>query len=130
MATVAALSDIQKIRKRNGSQVPFDPAKITAAVAKALAATNTTLRSPEQITENVVGRLRESGFHESMAPGVEAVQDMVETVLIDMGCGDAAKSYILYRNSHKQLREKNVACLRRTRLMTCPRTLISIPCAC
>ena len=69
-------------------------------------ASKTTLHTSAEITENVMSRPLAGGYHRSMSPSVESVQDMVETALIDMGCAEAAKAYILYRSEHKRLREE------------------------
>ena len=104
--TAATTLDIRMIRKRNGSLMPFESHKITTAIAKALAATNTDCHKPEDLTDEVVSRLRASGYSKTVVPSVESVQDMVETVLIDTNHAGAAKAYILYRHEHTARREE------------------------
>ncbi|MEM2923844.1 MAG: ATP cone domain-containing protein, partial [Candidatus Nitrosocaldus sp.] len=110
-------SAIGKIRKRDGSIVEFQTAKITNAIYKALVAT----RRPdyalaERLAEKVVQRLIKQGFDASNIPGVEDVQDIVETVLIDEGLADTAKAYILYRHERRRIREEKMKILERSRL--------------
>lgn len=110
-------SAIGKIRKRDGSIVEFQIAKITNAIYKALVAT----RRPdyalaERLAEKVVQRLIKQGFDASNIPGVEDVQDIVETVLIDEGLADTAKAYILYRHERRRIREEKMKILERSRL--------------
>ncbi|MEM2517118.1 MAG: adenosylcobalamin-dependent ribonucleoside-diphosphate reductase [Candidatus Nitrosocaldus sp.] len=110
-------SAIGKIRKRDGSIVEFQISKITNAIYKALVAT----RRPdyalaERLAEKVVQRLIKQGFDASNIPGVEDVQDIVETVLIDEGLADTAKAYILYRHERRRIREEKMKILERSRL--------------
>jgi ribonucleoside-diphosphate reductase alpha chain len=110
-------SAIGKIKKRDGSVVDFQTVKITNAIYKALVATNRQDYSlAESLAEKVVQRLIKQGFNSSNIPGVEDVQDMVETVLIDEGLADTAKAYILYRHERRRIREEKMKILERTRL--------------
>jgi len=110
-------SAIGKIKKRDGSIVDFQTVKITNAIYKALVATNRQDYSlAESLAEKVVQRLIKQGFNSSNIPGVEDVQDIVETVLIDEGLADTAKAYILYRHERRRIREEKMKILERTRL--------------
>jgi anaerobic ribonucleoside-triphosphate reductase len=92
------------IKKRNGIIVPFRPDKITAAIARAGAATG-------EYDEESAGRLalRVLNLAQQALPGgipsVEQVQDIVEEVLISSQYRRTAKAYIIYREQHARIRE-------------------------
>lgn len=93
---------IYKIRKRNGAIVSFDRTKIEQAISKAIvAAGGTDFEQVAQMTDQVLARLSE---YEDDIPGVELVQDTVETVLIKAGHDAVAKCYITYRQQRSQQR--------------------------
>lgn len=96
---------VTKIRKRDGSVVPFNGDKITEAIWKAVKAVGGHDRGrAEQLKELVIKEI-EKTRHENEIPEVEEVQDMVEKVLIEEGHAKVAKAYILYRKSHDELRD-------------------------
>jgi len=95
---------MQYIVKRDGRVVPFNEAKITTAIWKAMRAVgNPDERAAEALCE-VVTRGLDSRFVGEY-PTVEEIQDLVEDVLVSAGKTRAAKSYILYRKQHENLRE-------------------------
>ena len=93
-----------KIRKRDGRLDRFDAGKITAAIAKAGAATG-------EFGEDVAKRLtiKVLGMAEKLFDGkimtVEEIQDIVEEVLLGSSYRKTAKAYIIYRDQHARLRE-------------------------
>lgn len=97
---------IPKIRKRNGTVVPFDFSKIERAIAKAMHATGEG--SPEEalmVAHRVVSDLvRTARKHKDFIPSVEGTQDEVERQLILSDYVTTAKSYILYRAERSKLR--------------------------
>lgn len=96
---------ITKIRKRLGDIVDFDEKKIVVAINKALQAVNVSDKDlSEKLTKEVVKRLNEK-FHQNSIPAVEEVQDIVEEVLIEKNQVKAARSYIIYREQHRQIRD-------------------------
>ena len=102
---------LDKIIKRDGREVDFDPEKITTAILKAFVATGSAKgeKDARELTCQVVEEIQRS---ESIGvPSVEEVQDTVERVLIENGFVRTAKSYILYRAERNRAREMN------TRLM-------------
>ncbi len=110
-------SIIGRIRKRDGSIVDFQTIKITNAIYKALVATKRAdYPLAERLAEKVVERLVKQGFNVDNIPGVEDVQDIVETVLIDEGFAETAKAYILYRHERRRIREEKMKILERNRL--------------
>ncbi|MBF0100762.1 MAG: ribonucleoside triphosphate reductase [Desulfobacterales bacterium] len=93
----------EKIKKRNGNIVEFDPVKITAAVTKAGQATGEfNEREAKKLTLKVVTLARQ--IHIGPVPEVEEIQDIVERVLLDSPFYKTAKAYILYREQHNQIR--------------------------
>lgn len=114
---------IKTIRKRDGSQQPFDLEKITAAVARALVDTGEGDRAiAEEVAElahkKVVAMCVQAGTAESGsdlakkcidgAPAVEEIQDLVEQALMEKNYFTTAKAYIIYRNERKKLRERDI----------------------
>ncbi|MBU0595925.1 ribonucleoside triphosphate reductase [Candidatus Bipolaricaulota bacterium] len=95
---------MQFIVKRDGRVVPFDQAKITTAVWKAM-------RSVGEVDELAAAALSDrvtttlDGEFVGEYPTVEEIQDLVEQVLIVDGRPRVAKAYILYRKQHEDLRE-------------------------
>jgi ribonucleoside-diphosphate reductase alpha chain len=94
---------LDKIRKRDGSVVPFEPVKIATAIRKAIEAVGEGEPSQaEELTREVTDKL-EARFIEDI-PMVEEVQDLVEEALIAQGLPRTAKSYILYREHRAEIR--------------------------
>ena len=99
------------IIKRDGREVSFDAAKITAAILKAFQASGSAKSesTAKKLTDQVVDELNKNETLD--VPSVEDIQDTVERVLIEHGYVRTAKSYILYRAERSRVREMN------TRLM-------------
>ncbi len=96
---------ISSIRKRNGEIVAYDNFKIANAIFKAAEAAGETdfgvaIALGKKVEEKIAER-----FHPKSIPAVEEIQDIVEKMLMDEGHGRIAKSYILYREQHRRLRE-------------------------
>lgn len=97
---------IKFIKKRDGNIVPFDKIHITAAIFKAMTVSGEgSEKDAEKVTEEVVKDLTKK-YDKDGFPGVENIQDIVETNLILMDYAKAAKSYILYRQERARLREQ------------------------
>jgi ribonucleoside-diphosphate reductase alpha chain len=94
--------DISQIQKRDGSVVPFDAHKIQLAIQKALTATGTDSSVAGELTDQVV-KLVQTRLGRA-TPTVEQVQDGVEEVLMNRGCPNVAKAYILYRQQRADVR--------------------------
>ena len=94
----------EKIRKRDGREVPFDPSKITEAIFKAAQAQGgQNYQKALELTLEVMRVLGEQ--YEGNVFSVEDVQDVVEKVLIENGHARTAKAYILYRAQRTRYRE-------------------------
>jgi hypothetical protein len=103
---MSAVPRIQRMKKRDGREVPYDRRKIESAVARAEAAAgNPQPGFPAEITD-VVERLLERRFPDPALaiPGIEDVQDLVERALVEMGAAAVAKTFILYREKRAQVR--------------------------
>ena len=96
-----------KIIKRSGAEVPFDITKIIAAITKA----NAQVPEDEQMTPMQIRRIAESVEKacERMerAPGVEEIQEQVETQIMAHGAYEVAKKYITYRYTRTLVRQSN-----------------------
>ncbi|MEW5826621.1 MAG: ribonucleoside triphosphate reductase [Candidatus Bipolaricaulota bacterium] len=91
------------IVKRDGRTVPFDAAKITTAIWKAMKEVGEGDEFLAQgLAVRVIRRL-ETRFAGEF-PTVEEIQDAVEESLIAKGLARTAKAYILYRKQHEDLR--------------------------
>jgi len=96
---------VKYVRKRDGRIVKFDQQKIMNAIFKALTATGKGgTVSAKKLSEKVV-KLINLRFKEDEVPTVEQIQDIVEEVLILEGLVEVAKSYILYREQRRRVRE-------------------------
>jgi ribonucleoside-diphosphate reductase alpha chain len=94
---------VSRIRKRDGSIVPFDASKIEKAVQKALVATKADAEGlASRLSGAVVEILEERSGGKT--PTVEQVQDIVEEVLMTRGFPDTARAYILYRQQRADVR--------------------------
>ncbi len=95
---------MDKIIKRDGSVVPFNPENIYVAIEKALKATNEDVSLAKTIGDEVIEEVKKK--FGSLKPTVEDIQDVVEDRLIENGKYETAKAYIIYRQSRTALREK------------------------
>lgn len=97
---------IKFIKKRDGNIVPFDKTHISAAILKAMAVSGEgSEKDVEKVTDQVIKDLTKK-YGKDGFPGVENIQDIVETNLILMDYAKAAKAYILYRQERARLREQ------------------------
>ena len=105
--------DQHKVIRRNGSVVPFEPAKISIAMSKAFIAVNggqgaASARVRElvgQLTATVVSALLRRQPHGGTLH-IEDIQDQVELSLMRSGEHDVARSYVLYREERTRERAK------------------------
>ena len=94
----------EKIRKRDGRIVPFDPERITNAISKAGAATGEFDREmAAKFTIKVLAIAQQ--VIKDRIPTVEEIQDIVEEVLMASPYRRTAKAYIIYREQHARIRE-------------------------
>jgi len=92
------------VTKRDGKIADYDISKISSALKKAFDACG------RQYNDNIIDFLAlkvTSDFEPKIDNGmihVEEIQDSAETVLVQAGYADVAKSYILYRRQREKLR--------------------------
>jgi anaerobic ribonucleoside-triphosphate reductase len=96
---------ISRIKKRDGTVVDFVQRKITNAVYKAMESHGILDKQAAKSISDIVTFMIEDKFGGYTIPSVEQIQDIVEMVLMKQGYHDIAKSYILYRERHKDIRE-------------------------
>lgn len=88
-----------QVVKRDGSIEEFNVDKIISAVEKAFKSCN---KKMPQYLYDMIGTL--FGTLEGDTIGIEEIQNKVEDVLMNDKHFDVAKSYIIYREQHKQAR--------------------------
>lgn len=93
--------------KRNGQIVPFDHEKISNAIRKA----NASVAENDRMSEDDINKIMINVVNECSKAteniGVEDIQDLVETGIMEAGAFAVAKHYITYRYQHSQIRQKN-----------------------
>ena len=96
-----------KIIKRNGSEVQFDPTKISVAIGKA----NSAIDEKNRISDAQIAAITAAVVVKCNAlthtPSVEEVQDMVELELHNSGSFEISKEYITYRYKRNMARVTN-----------------------
>lgn len=121
---------ITRIRKRDGRVVDFGKSKISNAIYKALVATGKPdYRLTETLSDKVMQKMVQHGYAStevSAIPSVEDVQDIVESILIEEGLSDTAKSYILYRHERRKIRDEKMKILNKKTSMKWIRCLMLI----
>jgi len=96
---------LSRIKKRDGTVVDFIQDKITNAVYKAMEANGLENWETAKTVSDIATFMVEDRFGGYTVPSVEQIQDIVELVLMKRGYHEIAKSYILYRERHKEIRE-------------------------
>ncbi len=101
---------VPQIEKRDGRLVAFDFDKISAAILKAMSASEEGDQDDAAlVAHQVAGELsRFAKKYKSFLPTVEGMQDSVEKYLILNDYVKTAKNYILYRDKRSQLRAAHV----------------------
>jgi uridine kinase len=103
------MTAIQRVIKRNGTVVTFNPDRITNAIYRAAVAVGGRDRSiAESLTQQVIEYLRQV-VPPGEIPTVEDVQDVVEKILIENGHARTAKTYILYRYEQSRRRRSKIS---------------------
>ena len=97
-----------KIRKRDGKFANFDEQKIAEAIGKAGKASkefgpDVAKKLAKKVVDIAPEKIRRK------IPTVEEIQDVVEEVLISSKYRQTAKSYIIYREKHAEIREMALA---------------------
>src|SRR5262245_39199413 len=111
---------LEFVQKRDGRVVPFQRQKIADAVARAMEAAGepdprfaaevagiVELTLLERAHESVPAERPASGEGGGAASGpphIDAIQDLVERALMELGRGAVAKAYILHRDMRARVR--------------------------
>ena len=112
-SSISNAFDQYRVIRRNGSVVPFNPAKISIAMTKAFiavgggqgAASARVRELVEKLAATVVGALLRSQPHGGTLH-IEDIQDQVELSLMRSGEHDVARAYVLYREQRTRERAK------------------------
>jgi len=111
-----SFQQIQQVRKRDGSLVPYDFHKLEVAIVKAMYSA-LEAKDPDNdstfIARNVESQFRRaatlvmqaSSVRPELAPSVESIQDAIERELMLQGYTRTAKAFILYREERAKLRQ-------------------------
>jgi ribonucleoside-diphosphate reductase alpha chain len=101
-----------KVIRRNGTVAPFDANKISIAVTKAfLAVEGDNASGSPRVNEkvkNLIQRITDTFLRRMPTGGtinIEDIQDQVELTLMREGEHKVARSYVLYREERRKLRE-------------------------
>src|SRR3989338_5246953 len=101
---------VKQVTKRDGSLAKFDVNKITAGIFKAVESVGgSDIGEAKRLGELAASAIEEK-FHDDI-PNIEEIQDIVEKVLVEQGHSKTVKSYILYREKRRELREYRKAIL-------------------
>lgn len=92
---------MKTIIKRSMAEQPYFPEKITKAMIKAFKSVGETYDDDK--VNKLLARVEEKFGNREKAE-VEEIQDIVEQVMMESGCYNAAKSYILYREKRSEMR--------------------------
>ncbi len=96
---------VSKVQKRNGEIADFNEEKIKNAVFKAVTASKAgDGEISKKVSDRVIDLIARR-FKKDEIPMVEQIQDIVEEVLILEGLVETAKSFILYREKRREIRE-------------------------
>jgi len=99
------ISPPKRIKKRDGKIVPYDKKKIADAIwAAAESVGGKDKKLARELADKVEFQLALK-YGSDKIPSVENIQDIVEKTLIEEGHAKTAKAYILYRDTHKKIRE-------------------------
>ncbi len=104
MNMVLKIKKITQVKKRTGEIVDFNKLKIRNAILKAMKSVDEVNESLLDVVVEKTILVLESKFINKI-PSVEDVSDAIEYVLIATEITNVAKSFILYREEKRKLRE-------------------------
>ncbi len=108
-AELKAKNNIEKVQKRDGRIVAFEQEEITEAIHKAVTATGQGDGEVSKKVSDKVVSLLNRRFKKGEVPNIEQIQDIVEEALMLEDLVETAKSYILYREQRRAIREASRA---------------------
>lgn len=95
----------QRLIKRDGAEVDFDQNRIQRALVKAGEVTREFDETEASLLTQQIIKVISHRFSDHKIADVEAVQDIVEQVLISANHIQTARAYIGYRQQHQRLRQ-------------------------
>ena len=95
----------QRLIKRDGAEVKFDQNRIQQALVKAGEVTQEFSETEASLLTQQIIKVISHRFSDHNIADVEAVQDIIEQVLISANHIQTARAYIGYRQRHQQLRQ-------------------------
>ena len=100
----------EKIRKRDGSEATFDQDKIIRAIFRAALEVLRDEKRASQVADSVGKTVlaKIASLYKDKTCSVEEVQDIVEEALMEAGYSSIARSYIVYRQAHQDIRQVKV----------------------
>ena len=93
-----------RIRRRDGSQTPFDSDRILSAIHRAGEATGEFAEDEARLLSSQVVKVLSHGRFLEGVPDIERIQDIIEQSLIAANHLRTARAYISYRDRHERLR--------------------------
>jgi len=100
---------ISKIKTRSGRIAKFSIERINDAILKSLqSAEQGDEALAKKITDELI-KVINKRFNKEEIPDVEEVQDLIEEVLVLEGLTETVKSFVLYRDQRRKIREITVA---------------------
>jgi ribonucleoside-triphosphate reductase len=103
MSHAAVPKNPLSVIKRSGALAPFDAGKIRSAVARAGAASGEFADGEADLLTSQALKVIAHRFSDA-APSIEAIQDVVEQVLISANHFATARAYIVYREQRARIR--------------------------
>jgi ribonucleoside-triphosphate reductase len=99
-----------RVLKRDGSSIQkYNAGKIARAIEKAFVEIGEECDGVRlsQLSRLVTAKVALRFGFDNAVP-VESIQDFVETALMEIGCSEAAKAYILYRSKKAEIRSRRL----------------------
>ncbi len=93
-----------RIRRRDGSQTPFDSDRILSAIRRAGEAAGEFGADEARLLTSQAIKVLSHGHFSHGIPDIERIQDIVEQTLIAANHLSTARAYISYRDRHERLR--------------------------
>ena len=103
------LGPLSDVIKRDGERIAFDASRIAAAITKAGEATTEFGAEEAWLLTQQVVKVLKYRFSNTIAPGIEQIQDVVEQVLISSNYYKTARAYIVYREQRDKARKDKKA---------------------
>jgi ribonucleoside-diphosphate reductase alpha chain len=97
-------SQLSQVKKRDGTIVAFNAEKITDAILKAMTAAGEGSREDAAKVSDAVIKILKKKYRVGGIPGIEEIQDIVETALMQQDFTKTARAYILYRANRAEIR--------------------------